>query len=146
MHGLEQHVHGDNHDASESGRVRLLMLGGFATYDNDDWEAMAEAYHFANRDLAGGTGSHSSNAWYAQLGYNIDDRFTPYARFEDASFNLADSYFTLQDSGRSYRRSVAGLRYNLSPKAALKMEWLRTTESANAGAANSLSAQYAIRF
>ena len=146
VHGLDQQVHGDNSEASAFGRVQLRMTGGFATYDSDDWEAMAEYYHFSNHDLAGATGTHASNAWYAQAGYNLNDRFTPYVRIEDAALAAADPYFALQESGTSYRRAVAGVRYNLTPKAALKLEWLHTRESDAAGAANSLAAQYAIRF
>lgn len=146
VHGLTQQVHGSNAGASAFGRVQLRMTGGFATYDSDDWEAMAEVYHFSNRDLAGATGTHASNAWYAQVGYSLDDRFTPYVRLEDAALALADPYFALQDSGSGYRRAVAGVRYNLTPKAALKLEWLHTRDSDAAGAGNSLAAQYAIRF
>jgi hypothetical protein len=146
VHGLQQGVHGDNADSSASGRVRLQMLGGFATYDNDNWEGMLEYYGFHNRDLAAGTGTHSSNAWYAQVGYNINDQFTPYARYERSALDDADPYFALQESGKSYRRAVAGLRYNLTPKAALKTEWRRTNEAGTTGTADSLSVQYSIRF
>jgi hypothetical protein len=145
LHGLNQGVSGDNAAGTASGRVKLGMLGAYATYDNDDWEAMAEYYGFRNKDQ-GGTGTHVSNAWYAQLGYNLNDQYTPYVRVERASLSGADPYFALMDSGRSYRRSAAGLRVNLTPKAALKAEWSRGTEDGTAGTPSSLLLQYAIRF
>jgi hypothetical protein len=146
VHGLTQRVAGDNAATTASGRVRLGMLGGFATFDNDDWEAMGEFYRFRNRDLGGNTGTHGSTAWYVQLGRNVGEQFTPYVRLERAALDGADPYFALQDSGRSYRRAVAGVRFNVSPKAALKAEYQRTTEDGTAGVPSTLALQYAVRF
>ncbi len=145
LHGLGQRVGGENADHSASGSVKLAMLGGYATFDNDDWELMAEYYGFRNRDL-GGSGTHASKAWYVQAGYNVNESFTPYARLERTSLAAADPYFALQENGRSYRRTVAGLRYNLSPKAALKAEWMRTTQEGVEGTPASVAVQYSIRF
>jgi hypothetical protein len=145
VHGMNQGVSGDNADGTASGRVNLSVLGSYATYDNDDWEAMAEYYGFRNKDQAG-SGTHASNAWYAQLGYNINDQYTSYVRYERSSLNSADPYFALMDSGKSYRRAVAGLKVNVTPKAALKAEWSRSTEDGLAGTPSSLLLQYAIRF
>ncbi|MFO1273870.1 MAG: hypothetical protein U1F50_19725 [Rubrivivax sp.] len=145
LHGLTQRAGGSNADASASGAARVNMLGAYATFDNDDWELMAEYYGFRNRDLAG-SGSHGSNAWYAQAGYNLGESFTPYARYERSSLAAADPYFALQENGRSYRRTVAGLRYNVSPKSALKAEWMRTTQDGVDGTPSSLALQYSVRF
>ncbi len=146
LHGLSQHVAGNNADSSATGRVSLNMTGGYATYDNDNWEVMAEYYDFRNRDLAGGTGLHTSSAWYAQAGYNLNDLFTPYVRYEDAALNAADPYFALQATGAAYHRAIAGLRYNLTPKSALKAELMRGPVSGTPGTPASLQLQYAIRF
>jgi hypothetical protein len=146
VHGFDQRVTGENAEGTATGNVKVRMLGGFANYDTDNWEAMLEYYNFRNRDIAGGTGTHASNAWYAQVGYNINEQYTPYVRYESCSLSDADPFFTLQESGKSYRRSVAGVRYNLSPKAALKAEWLRTTGAGTSGTQDSLAIQYSIRF
>jgi len=146
VHGLTQKVAGANESGSATGRVLLDMLGGYATYETDDWEAMSEYYSFRNDDLAGGTGRHDSSAWYAQVGYNLNDQFTPYVRYERAALNAADPYFSLQQSGASYRRTIAGVRYNLTPKAALKAELMRGTVTGTPGTPSSLELQYAIRF
>ncbi|MBS0447561.1 MAG: hypothetical protein JSR59_16590 [Proteobacteria bacterium] len=146
LHGLSQKIAGGNALGTASGRVQLNMLGGYATYENDDWEAMAEYYGFRNADLSGGTGRHASTAWYAQIGYNVNDQFTPYARYEDADLNSRDPYFNLQQFGQAYRRGVLGIRYNLTPKSALKAEVMRGTQVGTPGTPSSLQFQYAIRF
>ena len=146
LHGLRQEVAGGNAAGTASGRVNLGMLGAYATYDNDDWEVMAEYYGVRNRDLGGGTGVYASSAWYAQVGYNLNDQYTVYARYEDAALNAADPYFALQSSGMAYRRTIAGLRYNLTPKAALKAELMHGPVAGTPGTPSSLMLQYAIRF
>lgn len=146
IHGLRQRVGGDNANATASGEVRMGMWGAFATFDNDDWEGMAEYYRFSNRDLSGGSGTHSSNAWYLQLGRNLSDRWTVYGRLERASLDAADPYFALLESGKGYKRSVAGLRYNVTPKSAVKAEWMQTTQDDMAGKPASIALQYSVRF
>lgn len=121
MHGTIQD------DAAISHLTRVNMLGGYGAFIDDNWEIMAEYYNFDDRNLEGGTGSHRSNAWYAQLGYNFGG-ITPYGRYERTSLNQGDNYFSQQANGRSYRRGVAGLRYDLDPKSALKLELGRTTK------------------
>jgi hypothetical protein len=146
VHGMRQRIGGDNADGTATGRVRLNMLGAFAAWESDDWEALAEYYRFRNRDLAGGSGTHHSNAWYVQLGHHVVRRWTAYARHERASLNAADPYFALLESGHSYRRNVAGLRYDLTPKAALKAEWMRWSEDGVASRPSTIAVQYSIRF
>ena len=147
VHGLTQQVAGENADASASGRTRMNMLGAYAVLDDDAWEAMSEVYRFRNRDLAtGGTGSHGCTAGYVQLGRNLNPQFTPYVRLERAALDDADTYFNLQNTGRSYRRGVAGLRYNVDAKTALKAEWMRTAEDGTSGTPSSIALQYAVRF
>ena len=147
LHGLTQRVNGENSALTVTGSSKLGMLGGYATFDNDDWELMAEYYGFRNRDLGSSAGQRlTSKAWYVQAGYNLNDHFTAYARYENSGLNAADPYFALMDSGRSYKRSVAGLRLNVTPKAALKAEWVRSTEDNVAGSPSTLSLQYSVRF
>ena len=146
LHGMRQRVGGENADASASGRSRLNMLGAYAAFDNDDWEAMGEFYRFSNQVQLGGTGTRNSNAWYAQLGRNLGAQFTPYARVERTALDAGDPYFALQDNGKSYRRVVAGLRYNVSPKSALKAEWMQTTEDGTAAKQGIAAVQYSVRF
>jgi hypothetical protein len=109
-------------------QTRLNMAGGYAVFNDDSLELMTEYYRFRNQDLSGATGSHTSSAWYAQAGYAVAG-YTPYARYEKAELDQADNYFAAQASGRSYRRSVAGVRYDINPKAAIKLELNRTRQA-----------------
>jgi len=111
VHGLREEV--DSYDASDTttSRTRLNMTGGYAYYDNDDWELIAEYYRFDDKDLGGNTGSHVSNAGYVQIGRTFFDALTPYARWERASINNGDAYFTEQESGQSYTRDLAERRH-----------------------------------
>lgn len=145
LHGLRGRIEDDSVDAN---RTRLGMLGGYGVFADERWEIMGEYYHFRNRDLSGGTGSHSSWAGYLQGGYNLG-RLTPYLRAERANLNQKDNYFAVQQFGRSYRRIAAGLRYDVDPKAALKLE-LNRTEQEDLGTPNDgyneARVQYSIRF
>lgn len=123
LHGLRSNV---NDDSAALNRTRVLAYGPYASYDNDQWEILSELYKFKNRDVSGGTGSYTSNAWYVQAGYNTG-RVTPYIRAERASLNQADNYFAMQNSGRSYHTTSLGLRFDLTNSVALKFEGGRTT-------------------
>ncbi|MFA9216265.1 MAG: hypothetical protein ACEQSK_04080, partial [Sphingomonadaceae bacterium] len=93
------------------------------------------------------TASHSSWAGFAQVGKNIGADLTPYVRYEKASLNQADNYFLNQNSGRSYSRQVMGLRYELTPKTALKVELNHSDESKDGGQKyNEARMQVATRF
>lgn len=130
--------------------TRLNMFGGYGVFNNDKWEVMSEYYRFRNRDLSGNTGTHGSSAWYAQAGYNLGT-YTPYARFEKTRLDQTDNYFLAQASGRSYRRTALGLRYDVNNTAAIKLELNRTRQGdlgLNVADDNYTEArfQYAIRF
>jgi hypothetical protein len=103
------------------------MSGGYVGYDENDWEAITEYYHFGNTDQASGK-RLGSNAWFAQLGRTFGG-LTPFVRTEKAALDPGDNYFRSQASGRSYTRLAAGLRYALDAKASLKLEVSRTRES-----------------
>jgi hypothetical protein len=135
------------------------MLGGYWTYQENDWEVLGEYYHFKDKNLrpeAAGFGlSFNSWAGYAQAGrtYGL---WTPYVRFEKTNLNQLDEYFAAQESGRSYRRAVAGVRYDLGSRSALKVEFNRTHQADAAdptdtsvpapGSFNETRLQFAVRF
>lgn len=103
------------------GTVRLLVYGGYAVYDTDRWENIAELYLFDNEDQTFGTGSHRSTAGFVQVGYRTPWGI-PYARYERASLSQADPYFYLQSAGNSYWRGALGVRFDLDLKSAIKLE------------------------
>ena len=127
--------------------VAMRFVGGYVVYDADNWEAIAEYYRFLNHDLTDSGALHRSWSGYVQLGYMFAGRVTPYARYEEALLDQTDPYFAAQTEGRSYTRALLGVRFDLSPKAALKLEWDHTDQTRDGGARfNELLSQFAIRF
>jgi hypothetical protein len=138
----------DGHDPNDNPlqRSELNVVGGYLIYTNYNWEAIAEFYQFLNKDLSTHTGTHSSQAGFVQLAYNIY-QFTPYARFEMSNLDQEDSYFSQQKNGRSYSREILGVRYDLSTKSALKLEGNHTRVTDRGSETyNEIRAQFAVRF
>jgi hypothetical protein len=105
----------------------LRMAGVYAAYDANDWEVFSEYYRFSNSDI-GGNRRHISNAGFVHVG-RIFGQLTPYVRYERASLDPSDVYFTSQRTGRSYTRYVAGSRYALDARSSVKLEFSRSDEA-----------------
>ena len=150
VEGLTLGVHafnariGDN--AVPANMTRVFSYGGYAVYDTEQWENIAEVYLFDDEDLSGTSGTHHSHAGFVQLGYHASWG-VPYARYELTSLDQADNYFAAQTSGFSYHRSALGLRFDLSADAAVKLELADTqlTDRSRIQYTQGLM-QYAIRF
>jgi hypothetical protein len=148
-HGFTQHVGDFSSGSTPVSNTKVNMFGAFAVLDKDNWEVISEYYRFRNKDLSAGTGNHSSWAGFAQAGYAFGETWTPYLRFEKAVLDQGDNYFAAQESGRSYKRQVVGLRYNLNPLSALKVELNRTTDEQSdlsQSKTNEARLQFAVRF
>jgi hypothetical protein len=127
-------------------QTRVGMAGGYAVYDDNDWEVMVETYHWSNKDILNGGASMSSNAYFAQVGRAIG-QWTPFARIEKTKLDQNDHYFADQASGRSYKRSLIGIRYDLDPKAAIKFEAGKVKQTdAPIGEFGEVRLQFAVRF
>ncbi len=152
VHGLRARIGADDANGTLLDTTRLQTLGAYGVYNGERWELMAEYYHFWNKDLSGNNGTHDSTAWYAQAAYNFG-AWTPYGRYEETSLDQNDNYFLHQSSGRSYRKAVFGVRYDVDPKSAVKIE-LAATRKSDIGLPGTniddqfgeVRAQYAIRF
>ena len=146
MHLLHSTVDGFSEQGTRITSSQLNVMGGYGAYRSDDWEVIGEFYQFLNRDETGDSGSHSSSAGFLQAG-RVMDRLTPYARFEFASLSQKDLYFSQLAEGRSYRRALAGVRFDVTPKAALKLE---ASQTRNRGEDRDdyfvAASQFAIRF
>ena len=146
VHCLHSDVDGYDRQGARISQSELNVFGGYGVYTADDWEIIGEFYQFLNRDRSGGTGVHSSSAGFLQAGRLLGS-FTPYARFEFASFDQGDNYFNNLKEGHSYRRGLAGVRFDLTPKAALKLEGNHTRiMNRNPDDYFEISSQFAIRF
>lgn len=109
-------------------KSRLRMFGGYFGYDTDNWDAIGEVYRFANADL-GHSARHTSSAGFVQVGRHFG-AWTPFVRHERAALDSNDPFFASQNAGRSYRRTSLGLRYDIDPKSAFKIELSNTREPA----------------
>ena len=142
-HAFSAHV---ADDALVPNATRVFAYGGYAVYDTDRWENIAEIYLFDDADLNGDSGRHRSNAGFLQLGYRAPWG-VPYARYERAALSQADAYFAAQTSGGSYYRVSLGTRFDLDLKSAIKLELANTrlTDRSRDQYGEGL-VQYAIRF
>jgi hypothetical protein len=128
VHGFTSRVTSLDAAGAAFSQNRLRMFGGYLGYDNDDWEVLGEYYGFRDADVA--TGGHTaSQAWFVQVGKTFQ-QWTPFVRLERAQLDAGDRYFASQASGRSYRRVATGLRYEIDPRASLKVELSSTQEPA----------------
>jgi hypothetical protein len=133
--------------SSITGRSRLRVYGGYAVYQPANWEAIAEYYRFANDDLSAQGARHTSWSGFIQLGHVFVGHITPYVRYEEAVLDQDDPYFASLAEGRSYTRGILGMRFDLNPKAALKLEVNRTDETRDGGQRfHELLGQLALRF
>jgi hypothetical protein len=144
--GLHGMTAGIRDDATPENRTRMNTVGAYAVYDANNWELIAEYYRFFDEDRSGGTGYHDSWAAFVQLARAFG-RWIPFVRWEKGDFSQDDNYFLAQDSGRPYERWAAGLRFDLTASAALKLEFDYTTFSVTESSDTyELLVQYAIRF
>ena len=126
--------------------TRVRSFGGYAAYDTDSWEDIAEFHVFDNDDLTGHTGTHRSEAGFLQMGYRAG-RYTPYARYERGSFQQSDNFFSAQDNGSSYYRTALGLRFDVDLVSSLKLELAEThLTDRDISSYDEALLQYAIRF
>ena len=133
-------------DQVPQGTTEVRVYGGYAVYDTDRWEHMAEIYFFDNLDTYPNTGAHRSKAYYAQLGYRAP-WIIPYVRYERALLDQTDQFFSQQATGMSYYRTAAGLRYDFNLKTAFKFEVAKTHYTDRiVGQFNEVLADVAIRF
>ncbi|MGZ3774523.1 MAG: hypothetical protein ACXVCY_12420 [Pseudobdellovibrionaceae bacterium] len=136
--------------------VDVMMSGGYLVYEGDRLEFFSEFYQFSDKDPnVANAPTKNSNATYAQIGYAVTSTLKPYYRWEEVNLDLTDKYFSTPEP-ISYHRNVVGIRYDVDPKAALKLEYLATKNSdktnpvggsyRKAASYEIYQLQYAIRF
>lgn len=147
VHGLGGKIDFVDSTGAVTQTTRLRMTGAWVYFMDDRLEVIGEYYRFRNEDLTGG-GTRSSSAGFVQAGYTLG-AWTPFVRAEKTDLDQNDRYFSQQENGSSYKRSAAGLRYELNPKAAVKFEGSRTkfTDAGNtAPSYGEARVQLAVRF
>ena len=128
--------------------TNLNMGGGSIVYLSNYWEILGEYYGFNDKDKATDL-KYKSRAGYLQVGVSFGS-WTPYTRAERTILDQNDNYFNSQANGQSYARQVLGVRYNLNPKACLKLEVMNSSFKEELGRTalnyRSMNLQYAIGF
>jgi hypothetical protein len=128
--------------------TNLNMGGGSLVYLSNDWEIMGEYYGFNNKDKATDL-KYKSKAGYLQVGVSFGS-WTPYVRGERTILDQNDYYFSSQANGQSYARQILGVRYNIDPKACLKLELMKSDFKQELGRTaldyRTMTLQYAIGF
>lgn len=119
------------------------FIGAYVARENETWEVLGEYYRFSDPARGPEPGPHSWAA-FLQVATPIGD-YAPYVRFERLAVNGSERFLTFQTSGTSYRRAVAGLRFELTPTAALKVEVSRD-RSDDTRSETGARLQWAIRF
>ncbi len=151
LEGLKAGLHwlrGDVQSVTLNNKTALNITGGYLVYPEDPWELITELYRFDNKDLTGKTGTHGSWATFGQLARTFG-YWTPYGRAEWTRLNQRDPYFRDLETGRSYVRGALGIRYDLTTRAALKLELRRTRTKESSGDSQSDNAgelQFSVRF
>jgi hypothetical protein len=113
-------------DDVQVGRITQVDNAGvYFAYDTDRFEYLGEYYRFNDRDVTDGGPAHRSSAGFLQLAWRRPFA-TPYVRYERAVLDQDDNFFALQNNGMSYYRAALGLRFDLDPASALKLEFGRT--------------------
>jgi hypothetical protein len=153
VHALTEKVSIIN-SSSQTGQVNLQITGGYLFYESDQFEVIGEYYAFNNTDVQGNTGSFRSTASFLQVGYQLFNRTTVFARTEKADLSTADPYFTNMNGlaagtsfGSSYHQATIGVRYDLDPRSALKLQFEQIVDDGNSGqTVNWVRTQFAVRF
>jgi hypothetical protein len=125
----------------------VRVTGGFLHWTPGDWELIGEYYGFQNHahDAPGPT--YASSAWFAEADYTFLGLITPLVRYERGSFSQLDGYFQYLQGGQSYIRDLIGVRYDLTPQVALKLDANRTNATRNGGQEyDEMHFQVAVRF
>lgn len=150
LDGLTLGIHGFRTKVEDNavpiGRTDVRMLGAFGAYVTDNWEVMSEYYRFGNKNETGVSGTRNSWAGYLQVARRFGN-WTPFARIEKTSLDQADNFFSQQTSGQSYSRAALGLRFDVNPAAALKVEFNHTRlTDRQTDRFQEARLQYAVRF
>lgn len=102
--------------------VRLTTLGAHAQWQYDALRLFGELYWVHDRvQGAGGTQHGAFTSGYLQAEYGLHDDWTAYGRLENTFGESRDPYVE-RFPHFVKKRSLAGLRYELSDRQALKLE------------------------
>ncbi len=121
--------------------VQQLITAADLEYSGDKFDLMAEYYNLKNDDRFGAAGSHTGNAYYIQMGYQITKSLKPVYRYESVNFDNNDAYFLILNR-KQESRHLAALRYDLSETNVLKFQAMSVNPKTG-GSYNEYAVQWA---
>lgn len=123
--------------------VKQQIIAFDLTYFKKPVEFIAEYYIFnAENDISGER--YFNSFFYTQGGYMIKENLMPYARFENIAIYENSPYFIALSINDS-RRTIAGVRYNLSHVNCIKAE-MRFIDNDTIADFNEYAVQWAVSF
>lgn len=108
---------------SELDEIRQSVGGVYGNWEHADWRLIGELYLFRNRLAGSGERRNSTlHNGYLQGEYRFSDKWLAFGRIENTG-NGGKAMLTLQEFPEFTRkRAMAGLRFDLPHKQALKVE------------------------
>lgn len=102
-------------------QIRQLILGSHFVYDDQRVQFMAEAYRVKNDERQSGR-EFDHDAWYAVLVGKLG-KWNPYVGIDGIDFAPGDPFYT--SVGTDLQRILGGIRFDVNPFNALKLELRR---------------------
>ena len=108
-------------DPARTGTFRQIIASAYVEFRRGPFEVIAEIAWVEDRDRATMTtfGHHLA---YIQVAYHLDDRWTPYTRFDSRQMETGDPYYAPLGRDTDIWEWLLGLRHELADNAALKIE------------------------
>lgn len=124
--------------------VRQTVFSTFLNFEKDKFHLMGELFVFDDRVSGASTSRYTTVSGYLQPEYKPGEsgRTTLYARIEATPQAASDGYLSLLPEF-SPHQGVAGLRFDITPTQAIKVEAGRTTRQ-DSLEFNSVSAQWSM--
>ncbi len=111
----------DTDDPARARPVRIHMFSFQLQYEGEKFEVLSEVLHISNDDRTGGT-TFEHWAAYVQVGYLLNDRWTPFLRVGGRWMDRGDPYYAPLNRDLDIFGVVLGVRFDFLDNVAMKLE------------------------
>ena len=112
----------DGSDPARAGSIREWIVSLQLLYQSDRFDIIAEFVYINNDDKTSNQ-TFESYTGYFQIGYHINDFWTPYARLDFREMDMGNPYFAPLGRDLDDMCMVLGVRWDFLDNAALKFEF-----------------------
>lgn len=106
--------------AGRDGEIREAIMGGSLIYARKNLEMIFEGFEVRHKDETSQK-NYDTAGLYLQAGYKIQNKWTPYYRFDLLDFAQGDPYYSGLDTDE--KKHSLGIRWDLATWNALKFEY-----------------------